>query len=129
MTPEQYEAAWGRASPFFTKALRYGGDLWTLDEVRALVDKGEAHFWANETGFAVTQFVYSPRVKQLNYWLLGGDLDGLDSLLPSIEAWAIRHDCLILMGEGRRGFRRWLGPRGYAPSATLFTKDLRRTLQ
>lgn len=127
MTPA-YEAAWTRAEPFFRKALKYAGNLWTLDEVKALIEEGEAHFWFSNTGYVVTQFSYSPRVKLLNFWLLGGDLDGLEALLPSIEVWAIQNDCLVFMGTGRRGFMKRFAPLGYKPKAVTLIKDMRRAL-
>lgn len=126
MTPEEFEASWERAAPWLEKALGYGGlNLWTLDAVKAEVLAGRAQWWSNDTAAAVTQFIYAPMGKALNYWLLAGDTQGLRDLLPSAERWGIENDCLIFMGEGRRGFERRFGRDGYRPVATLYVKDLR----
>jgi len=125
MTPEEFEDAWERASPWFEIALRHGGNLWTLDAVKAEILAGRAQFWSNDTASAVTQFVYSPSAKTLSYWLLGGDTQGLRDLLPQAERWGIENDCLVFTGTGRRGFERRFGSAGYKARATVYVKDLR----
>ena len=127
MTPEEFTEGWSRASPFFAEALLKAGDLWNLDEVRNEVIEGRAHFWSNATAFAVTNFVFSPRIKSLNYWLLGGEIEGLQILHPHIVAWGIENDCLVFTGEGRAGFKRYFPE--YEANGVLYIKDYRKGAQ
>lgn len=124
MTEEQFEAHWLMAGPWMERALHYGGDMYALEDVKKRILDGSAHYHPGPTAVAVTEFVYTPKVKALNYWLLGGDTAGLRALLPHIEFWGITHDCTRFMGEGRRGFERRFGRDGYRAVATLYVKDV-----
>ena len=125
MTPQEFETAWERWSPGFQTALRYGGDLWTLDDVRNEILEGSAQFWANDDGAMVTNFFYSRRIKALWIWLLTGKRKAFDELMPMAEMWGIEEGCTMFMGQGREGLKRRAIPHGYRPwnTLTLFVKD------
>lgn len=127
MTPEDFAVGWDAARPFFAEALMRAGDLWNVDEVLTEVLEGRAHFFCTPTAFVVTNFVYSPRIKSLNFWLLGGDIDGLQTLHPHIVAWGIEQDCLVFTGEGRAGFKRYFPE--YEIAGHLYIRDYRKGAQ
>lgn len=124
MTPEEFEAHWAMASPWLERALTYGGAMWGLADVKARVEGGTAHYHADPSAVAITEFVITPKVKALNFWLIGGNRAGLDRLRPRIESWGLSHGCTRFMGAGRRGHERRFGQDGYRPVATLFVKDV-----
>ncbi len=118
--------AWARCRPWIEAALEHGGGTHTIGDVQGLIERGQAHFWPGERAAIVTEFWTTPRLKSLNFWLLGGDLKALLRMRPQIEAWAVRHGCGRAMGGGvHRGWARVLGGAGYRPHWTIYCKELR----
>ena len=92
--------------------------------MRALVDGGEAQFWAFQRSACVTEINIYPRAKHLNFWLTGGDLNDLLSHLPEVEAWGRALGCTRATGTGRPGWDRVMSRHGYTPTWRTCTKDL-----
>lgn len=116
---------WSRCAPWIESALEFGGDLYTLDDVRAEVLKGEAILWPGTNSAVVTQFWDFPREKACNFWLAGGDLDELmNEMRPAIEAWAVAQGCARMIIAGRAGWAKVLKQHDYAPVWTALSKDL-----
>jgi hypothetical protein len=123
--PETAPQAWARCRPYIVAALAQGGYTHTPEDVRRLVEAGAAHFWPGRRCAVVTEFWTAPRIKTLNFWLLGGELKELLRLRPGIEAWAAAQGCRRALGGGvHPGWARVLKSAGYAPGWTVFCKDL-----
>lgn len=132
MKTAQVDLDWRACTPMLDRALSYdamGG--YRLADIKAEVEEGRAHFWRwpmeidlQPTACAVTNFVNYPRAKALNYWLLGGDMQGLRDMLPLVEQWGLMQGCSVFMGEGRRGFERAFAQDGYRAAATLYLKEI-----
>jgi hypothetical protein len=106
-------------------ALAHAGRTHRLEDVRALVEAGEAQLWASEHAAMVTVIEEDPLERRLLIWLAGGDLDDLvRSLRPQAEDWARRQGCRRVVVIGRAGWERALAPEGYAPLARIIAKDL-----
>lgn len=117
---------WARCKPWLEAALEHDGGFNTIADVETRIAAGDAHFWPGKHAAAVTEFWYFPRFKVLNYWVVGGDLDELlNDMMPVVEKWAVEHDCTRMMAIGRKGLTRPLGRHGFAPTATMFVKELR----
>lgn len=118
-------AAWARVAPWLDAALAHAGRTHTLEDVRALVDAGEARLWTGERSAVVTVVEEDPCERRLLVWLAGGDLSELlDGLRPRIEAWARANGCRRMLVIGRPGWERALARDGYAPLARLIAKEL-----
>jgi hypothetical protein len=122
---ETWPAAWTRCSPWLEAALPHGGGFYTLDDVRSMVERGEAQFWPGRRSAIVTQFWIFPRHKALHYWLVGGDLrEILDEMQPCLEAFARATGCTDIISAGRAGWTRALKPHGHHYVWTALRKTL-----
>jgi hypothetical protein len=116
---------WVRCAPWLDAALAHAGGTHGLDNVRGLVEAGEARFWVGRASAAVTLVERDPGGPRLMIWLAGGDLRELqDDLLPLAEAWGRAAGCRRAMVVGRAGWERSLKAKGYAPLARVIAKDL-----
>lgn len=122
---ESPAAAWGRCRPYVEAALEHAGGGHGIEDVQAGIVAGDYQFWPGRKCAVVTEILSSPRLKILNFWLLGGDLRELLVMRPQIEAWALSQGCGRAMGGGvSRAWTRVLAKAGYAPRWIVFTKEL-----
>lgn len=120
-----FEAEWERCKPWIEAALEYGGGTHWIDDVKAMVERREARFWAWTNCAGVTEIYDYPRARVLHLWLHGGDLHELvNELRPIIEAWAVEQGCTQAMVAGRAGWDRVMAPFGYSPVARICMKEL-----
>lgn len=98
--------------PRLEAALARAGNTHTYDDILALLHTGRAQLWMSEDqrGALVTELLTYPRLKSVNYWLAAGDLHSCMSMVPRIEAWAVKNGAKYGIGMGRPGFSRVLGP-------------------
>ena len=91
------------------QALADAGDRYSLADVMAEVDAGEAHLWVFERSAVVTRFIEEPAGRTFFYWLAGGDLDEIKQHEPRMAQWAKAQGCNRKMLAGRAGWQRALG--------------------
>lgn len=90
----------------------------------AAIEAGEAHFWPGERSAIVSEFHIYPRQTRLHFWLAGGDMDELLTVLrPKAEAWAISKGITKFSVAGRKGWVRAMEKYGYALAGVYCTKD------
>jgi hypothetical protein len=122
---EDVAAAWRRCRPWIEAALAHEGGGHDIGDVARRIEDGRAHFWPGDRCAIVTEFWIAPRLKTLNFWLLGGELKALLAMRAPIEAWAIGQGCGRAIGGGvHPGWGRVLAKAGYRPRWTLYGKDL-----
>jgi hypothetical protein len=98
---------WDRCSKWLQDALDVSGNLATLDQVKALVDKSRAKFWFGKECAFVTEIVQFPNKRALNIWLAGGDLQELLTFKPEVHKYAKDRECdIVLIQGGRPGWHR-----------------------
>jgi len=120
-----FELEWARCAPWLDAALAHAGRTHSLADVRALIEAGEARFWAGRDCAAVAALERDPGERRLLIWLAGGALgELLDDLLPRVEAWGRECGCRRVVVIGRAGWERSLKSKGFAPLARLIAKDL-----
>lgn len=104
---------------------RAGGTHWLCD-VADMVNEGRAHLWPGKKSAVVTHFINYPRMKALNFWLVGGDLDELQEMEPVIAAWGKAAGCGRLLATGRRGWVRsfMVKNAGYEPRWWVLAKEV-----
>jgi len=86
------------------KALDYGGNTHTLQDVIDLVRKGDAQFWENGDGTIVTEIHSYPRLKAISFWLMSGTIPDCMALEDDILAWARTEGCTMAISTGRKGW-------------------------
>lgn len=125
MADEPFPEAWQRCREWIAAALEHADGGFGIDDIAEGIAAGRFHFWPGERCAVVTEFWTGPRLKTLNFWLLGGDLKELLAMRPDIEAWAIAQGCKRALGGGvRPEWGRVLAKAGYTPRWTIFAKEL-----
>lgn len=83
---------------------------------------GMLTLWPGEKSAIVTEILLYPRIKALNWFLAGGDLNELLGMEVKIREWAKENGCKRVTLGGRKGWKRVLP--GYEDYMTLLFKDL-----
>lgn len=117
---------WERCVPLLEAAMHRGGDVLTLDDVRARILDGQYQLWQGPDSAIVTQLIAGAKERELNILLAGGSLDTLEDMLPALERFAQLNGCAVMTILGRLGWMRSFLTRehGYRPVAVLLGKRL-----
>lgn len=89
------------------------------DQIVSGIAAGHFHLFRNETAALIGEFVVSPRAMGFNVFLGGGDLEGVEALIPEAEAYARSKGADFAGAVGRRGWERVLRRHGYAPEISV----------
>lgn len=118
-------ANWKRCRPWIEAALPYCYGTHTIEDVERQIAEGKLQFWPGHACAVVTEIVDYPRLRALNFFLVGGDLNELlQKMEPAIVAWAKALGCTRVAQTGRKGWSRILAPLGYQTTLSLMIKDL-----
>jgi hypothetical protein len=114
-----------RCSHWLEAALEYSGETHTIEDIAEGVEAGRYQFWPSLNAAAITEIIVYPRLKALNWFLAGGDLDELKVMRPYVELWAKEHGCSRSTIAGRRGWERsFLKDEGYEAKWFVVSKEL-----
>jgi hypothetical protein len=105
------------------KALHYGGDTHTVDDVVQLIKEGKAQFWPPDgsgDGLIITELHTFPKLKAVHFWLLAGVLRDVLALEDQIIEWALGEGCSMATATGRLGWGKVSSPRGWLPQPHMF---------
>lgn len=106
-------------------ALEYSGGTHDFDDIVEMVRKDQLQVWPATQSIVLTEIIVYPRLKNLHYFLAGGDLDELSRMRPMIESWGKSLGCTRVSLAGRRGWAKtFLKDEGYSPQWTVLAKKL-----
>ena len=106
-------------------ALEYSGGTHQFEDVLEMVEKNQLQVWPATQSIVLTEIIVYPRLKNLHYFLAGGDLDELSRMRPMIESWGKSLGCTRVSLAGRRGWAKtFLKDEGYSPQWTVLAKQL-----
>ena len=106
-------------------ALEYSGGTHRFEDVLEMVEKNQLQVWPATQSIVLTEIIVYPRLKNLHYFLAGGDLDELSRMRPMIESWGKSLGCTRVSLAGRRGWAKtFLKDEGYSPQWTVLAKQL-----
>jgi hypothetical protein len=106
-------------------ALEYSGGTHHFADVREMVEQNKLQLWPAVNSVVLTEIIVYPRLKNLHYFLAGGDLDELSRMRPMIESWGKSIGCTRVSLAGRRGWAKtFLKDEGYSPQWTVLAKTL-----
>lgn len=106
-------------------ALEYSGGTHAFDDIVEMVEKQQLQVWPATKSIVLTEIIVYPRLKNLHYFLAGGDLDELSRMRPMIESWGKSLGCIRVSLAGRRGWAKtFLKDEGYSPQWTVLAKQL-----
>lgn len=126
MTPCLDPAEWLRCQHWIEPALEYTRGTHTIDDITSGIASGQFQFWPGKNAAIVTEIYEYPRLKALNFFLLGGDGDEIfERLRPVVEAWAANEmGCTRFFGVGRMGMKLRSRPHGYEPAWIVMVKEI-----
>jgi len=106
-------------------ALEYSAGTHTIDDVAEGVVKGNFQSWEGKESIIITEIVVYPRLKDLHFFLAGGDLDEISLMEPIVTAWGKSLGCTRVSLAGRKGWQKsFLKERGYEPKWAVLSKEL-----
>jgi hypothetical protein len=106
-------------------ALEYSGGTHHFDDVVEMVKDSRLQVWPATESIVLTEIIVYPRLKNLHYFLAGGDLDELSRMRPIIESWGKSVGCTRVTLAGRRGWSKtFLQDEGYRPQWSVLAKEL-----
>ena len=107
------------------KALNFGGNVYTIEDVEELIATGKAQVWPGQDSVIVTEIISYPQAKHLHLFLAGGNLDELEAMLPEILDWGREQGCTRASLSGRRGWERsFLRDQGWKPNLVIMEKEI-----
>ena len=114
-----------RCRTWIEAALEYSQGTHKFVDIAAGVLSNRYQLWAGEKSAVVTEIIVYPRLKDLHYFLAGGDLDELKRMRPHIEEWGSKQGCTRVTLAGRPGWAKtFLKDEGYEPAWFILKKDL-----
>ncbi len=96
----------------------------TEEDVFCMCATGQLKLWKFERSAAITEFTIYPRMKVLNLFLVGGDLEELKEKETTMIAYAKENGCTRITGGGRAGWARTPHPDGWKFNCTSMYKDV-----
>ena len=119
------EREWARCKHWIVAAVPYCYGTHTIEDIESGIASGQFQFWPGERCALITEVLEYPRVKALNFFLVGGSRKELvDRMEPMIVTWARTIGCTRVAQAGRRGWARVLQPKGYRPVLTMMLKEI-----
>lgn len=114
-----------RCRKVIEEALQYTGGTHTFEDVVAAVLGNRFQFWPGAESAVVTEVLVYPRMRELHYFLAGGNSRELDAMRPMIEAWGKSVNCTRVSLSGRKGWNKsFLIAAGYKPVLYTLAKEL-----
>lgn len=111
----------------FDRALLFGGNTHTIDDIEAGIAQGFFQFWEADDCCAVTEILPYPRCKKLHIFIAAGNFQSIcDKLLPQAKAFAKENGCVSMTTIGRKGFVKRIPKYGFKPKYIAFELDLER---
>ena len=106
-------------------ALEYSGGTHNFEDIAEMVEDHRLQLWPAKNSVVLTEIIVYPRLKNLHYFLAGGDLDELSQMRPLIESWGKSVGCTRVTLAGRRGWSKtFLKDEGYSPQWSVLAKEL-----
>ena len=128
--PDYLHLIWDEASLVLDRSTGTAHGRYSLDHIAHEIMIGEQHLWIvfdddkKVISALTTKFVSYPGKRLLAGQFLGGEriMRWRDSMLETLERWAVDNNCDGMEMTGRRGFERILKPHGWTPEYTVFEK-------
>lgn len=115
---------WIRCRAWLLPAIELTNGTHNEDDVLRELMSGKLLLWSGQKSAIVTEFVEydTKKMKSLNWFLVGGDMDELLTMKPKIEEWAKAQGCKRVTCAGRKGWERVLSD--YRFGCVYLYKDL-----
>jgi hypothetical protein len=114
---------WAKCRDALLPAIEMTDGTHTEDDVLEAILTGRMKLWRRERSALVTEFCQFPRLKALNIFLAGGDLEDIMTLENDLTSYAIRNGCQrITILAARDGWQRMFP--GSKKAGMYMTRDV-----
>lgn len=115
-TEPEWLSEFKRCKQYIADALEYNAGTHTLEDILDAVASNEMQLWPGNSSAIVGQIVVYPRKKAYHMPFVGGNLEELQLMGPSIIDFAKFVGCHMITTAGRRGWdRTFLRDIGFEP--------------
>jgi hypothetical protein len=101
-------------------ALRHGGGVYRLDDVRHALEAGDWQLWGDGRSIACTRIAEYPTRRVLFVTLASGEMGSVEPMWPTIKAFGEAHGCTAATAFARPGWAR----SGKMPQGWKHTQDV-----
>jgi hypothetical protein len=116
----EFERCW----PWLAAAMEHSGNTHSKEHIWGLIEEGNAHLHPLPHGAIVTCILDHPTgIRELNFWLSGGNLDEIIKGERLICEWAKSMGCHRVTATGRHGWKKVFPD--YRAVSTVFVKELK----
>lgn len=115
---------YARVRDYLLPAIERTNGTHTEDDILVGLISGQFKLWALEKSVGITEFQTYPRMKVLNVFLAGGDLDEIMNFTPTLEAYGLKNGCSRMTFGGRPGWEPVMQERGYKRGGVFLYRDL-----
>ena len=116
---------WERVAPWIEAALKHAGTH-DLEDIKEGILDGRFQLWPAPKAVLVTEIILYPKCRDLNLFLIGGDLEQVLDMEEAVEAYAKALGCRQLIGSGRPGWVRVLKKRGWKEPIRVMAKEIKQ---
>ena len=113
-----------RCKHWIEDALEYCGGTHEWEDIASGIADGRMQLWPAPKGCIVTEIVVYPKVKQLNIFLGGGELDQIMDMHTDVINLAKAQGCSALTMTGRAGWKKPLSDNGWDQLHSSYIKEL-----
>ncbi len=107
------------------KALDYGGNCFTIEDVIDFTKRGLFQCFYNEKAIVFTQVCVFPRCKMLDISIVAGEQKAVISLFPQIILKAKEFECVRLTSSSpRRGWKKIAEGLGFTQTFICYEKTI-----
>jgi hypothetical protein len=105
-------------------ALRAGGDLLSIDDLRALAIAKRVQWWGDERAGVATEVLTYPRRRVLNLFMAAGELREVLALQDAVTDFARDMECSHMVAHGRAAWGRVGQPLGWLPHSIQYVREV-----
>lgn len=113
---------WGKCRQYLLPAIEYTHGTHNEDDIIIMVLAGKLKLWEGARSAMLTEFCQFPRMKTLNVFIGGGDLEELQEMEKQLVPFARENGCARITGCGRLGWTKSLP--GYEKGGFFMHKDI-----
>ena len=95
---------WAKAKDYIAAALEHIKGTHTIDDVALLVGAGHLKVWLGNNFAMLTEICASPRLRWVNVFAAGGNLQELQNLEADLVKYAKDNNCSRITAFGRDGW-------------------------
>lgn len=116
---------WERCRKFIEPSIPFTYGTHTIEDIEREIAAGRLQFTPGENSAVVTEILNYPRLRAVNFFLVGGDMKEIVEVMePEVVARAKILGCTRVAQHGRPGWGRVLAPYGYKTVLSTMLKDI-----